>query len=76
MLRRRASSLSSLESVGLTQALFLEATDHSKVNLAMDVYDQANEQDLRGALLHVVTRREEVAWGFINCVAVGGPSRI
>jgi hypothetical protein len=31
------------------------------VNLALDVYDQAGAQDLRGALLPAVTRRKEAA---------------
>lgn len=50
-----------LQKPGVHPKLLSALMGHSKVNLAMDVYDQADEQDLRGALLHAVTRREEAA---------------
>ena len=34
---------------------------HARVHLAMDVYDQANERDLRESLLHLATTGEEAA---------------
>jgi hypothetical protein len=49
---------------------------HSKVNLAMDVYDRADEQELRRDLLHSIARWEEAGRELVNCVVLGGPSRI
>jgi integrase len=50
-----------LRKSGVHPKLVSTLLGHSKVNLAMDVYDQADEQDLRGALLQVVTQRREAA---------------
>ena len=66
-MERRAGTTSAISSRGgcgspASHPKLLSALrGHSKVNLALDVYDQAGAQDLRGALLPAVTRRKEAA---------------